>query len=122
MSVLVVEDDPATRQLLETCLSLEGFAVQTASNGAEALDRMRECRPCLVLLDLMMPVMSGEQFRARQLEEPALAKVPVVCISAVYNAAERAKRLNAVACVGKPFDVMEVVDLVRSQCHNGVRR
>lgn len=115
-SVLVVEDDVATRQLLATCLQLEGFCVETAGNGAEGLEHMRQRRPCLVLLDLMMPVMNGEQFRTAQLNDPSLAAVPVVCISAVYNAQERAARLHAVACIGKPFDVMEVVDVVREQC------
>jgi CheY-like chemotaxis protein len=115
-SVLVVEDDTATRQLLATCLSLEGFCVDTASNGAEGLEHMRQRKPCLVLLDLMMPVMNGEQFRRAQLDDPSLAGVPVVCISAVYNAEERADRLRAVACIGKPFDVMRIVDVVREQC------
>lgn len=118
-SVLVVEDDNATRQLLATCLELEGFCVETATNGIEGLEQMRLRLPCVVLLDLMMPVMNGEQFRWAQLNDPALARVPVVCISAVYNAEERAKRLRAAACIGKPFDVMEVVDRVREQC--GVR-
>jgi CheY-like chemotaxis protein len=120
-SVLVVEDDSATRQLLATCLQLEGFAVATAANGAEGLEKMRRRRPCLVLLDLMMPVMNGEQFRSAQLDDPALAKVPVVCISAVYNARERADRLHAVACIGKPFDVMQIVDVVREQCSGGCK-
>lgn len=115
-SVLVVEDDIATRQLLATCLQLEGFCVETATNGAEGLEQMRHHRLCLVLLDLMMPVMNGEQFRSAQLKDPSLAAVPVVCISAVYNAEERADRLRAVACIGKPFDVDEVVDVVRQQC------
>jgi len=113
----VVEDDNATRQLLATCLQLEGFCVETATNGAEGLEQMRHRRPCLVLLDLMMPVMNGEQFRCAQLQDPSLAAVPVVCISAVYNAEERAEHLHAVACIGKPFDVMEVVEVVREQCH-----
>lgn len=116
-SVLVVEDDTATRQLLATCLQLEGFCVSTAANGREGLEQLRQRRPCLILLDLMMPVMSGEQFRLAQLSDPTLAAVPVVCISAVYNAKERAERLHAVACLDKPFDVMKVVDVVRQQCH-----
>ncbi len=115
-SVLVVEDDSATRQLLATCLQLEGYSVATAANGAEGLEKMRRRRPCLVLLDLMMPVMNGEQFRSAQLDDPALASVPVVCISAVYDAGERAARLEAVACIGKPFDVTEIVEVVRQQC------
>jgi CheY-like chemotaxis protein len=97
-------------------LQLEGYSVATAANGAEGLEKMRRRRPCLVLLDLMMPVMNGEQFRSAQLDDPALASVPVVCISAVYDAGERATRLKAVACIGKPFDVTEIVDVVRQQC------
>ncbi len=114
--VLVVEDDAATRQLLASCLQLEGYSVETATNGAEGLEHMRQRRPCVVLLDLMMPVMNGEQFRRAQLQDPALAQVPVVCISAVYNACERAQFLDAAACLVKPFDIMQVVDLVRLQC------
>ena len=86
------------------------------TNGAEGLEHMRNRRPCLVLLDLMMPVMNGEQFRRAQLADPSLAAVPVVCISAVYNAQERASRLSAIACIEKPFDVMAIVDVVREQC------
>lgn len=115
-SVLVVEDDNATRQLLATCLQMEGFCVATATNGAEGLEQMRQHPPCLILLDLMMPIMSGEQFRDAQLKDPALAKIPVVCISAVYNARERAERLEAAAVIGKPFDITQVLDLVRQQC------
>lgn len=115
-SVLVVEDDTATRQLLATCLQMEGFSVQTATNGEEGLEQMRQRRPCVVLLDLMMPVMSGEQFRNAQLRDPSLARVPVVCISAVYDAQERAQQINAVACINKPFDILELVDVVREQC------
>jgi CheY-like chemotaxis protein len=72
-SVLVVEDDSATRQLLVTCLQLEGFTVETATNGVEGLQHMRHHLPCVVLLDLMMPVMNGEQFRCAQLKDPSLA-------------------------------------------------
>jgi DNA-binding response OmpR family regulator len=115
-SVLVVEDDTATRQLLATCLQMEGFNVQTATNGEEGLEQMRQRVPCVVLLDLMMPVMSGEQFRCAQLKDPSLARVPVVCISAMYDARERAKHIKAAACINKPFDILEVVDVVREQC------
>lgn len=115
-SILVVEDDLSVQQLLAATLQLEGFTVSTASNGAEALVRMRQSRPCLVLLDLMMPVMDGEEFRAEQLEDPRLADVPVVCISAIYDAQARAARMRAVACVEKPFNLDAVVKLAKERC------
>jgi CheY-like chemotaxis protein len=114
--VLVIEDDPGVQQLLTAYLQLEGFSVTTAGNGAEGLERMRQARPCLVLLDLMMPVMDGEQFRKAQLEEPELAEVPIVCISAIYDARQRAERLRAAGCINKPFDMDEVISVVRERC------
>jgi DNA-binding response OmpR family regulator len=114
--VLVIEDDPSTRQLLATCLQLEGFPVTTASNGAEGLERMKQEHPCLVLLDLMMPIMNGEQFRAAQLEDRGLADVPIVCISAMHDAERRARLLHAIACISKPFDLDQIVRVVRCRC------
>lgn len=102
--------------MLTAYLQLEGFSVTTAGNGAEGLERMRQARPCLVLLDLMMPVMDGEQFRKAQLEEPELAEVPIVCISAIYDARQRAERLRAAGCINKPFDMDEVISVVRERC------
>jgi CheY-like chemotaxis protein len=115
-SILVVEDDLSVQHLLAATLELEGFTVTTANNGAEALVCMRQSRPCLVLLDLMMPVMDGEEFRAEQLHDPQLADVPVVCISAIYDAQARADRMRAVACVEKPFSLDHVVQLAKARC------
>ena len=65
--VLIVEDDADIREFMQFLLSASGYETMTAANGEEALHRMRERRPCMVLLDLMMPVMDGFDFRARQL-------------------------------------------------------
>ena len=114
--VLVIEDDPSIRTLLATCLELEGFAVATASNGADGLDRIKAARPSLVLLDLMMPVMDGVQFRAAQLKDPEIASVPVVCISAIDDAEQRDGQLRAAAYITKPFDLDRIMAVVRARC------
>ena len=81
--VLVVEDDREQRETLCAMLDLEGFQHVEAANGREALDYLNESRaPCLVLLDLEMPVMSGWDFRARQLSDARLAHIPVVIVTA----------------------------------------
>src|SRR5690349_23695253 len=90
-SVLVVEDDFDLRDALVPILEYEGHRVVSAANGKEALERLRTMPPpSLILLDLMMPVMDGEQFRAQQLRDPALASIPVVIVSAHASAEERA--------------------------------
>jgi DNA-binding response OmpR family regulator len=114
--VLVIEDDASVQQLLAAYLQLEGFQVTTADNGIEGLKRMKQSRPCLILLDLMMPIMDGEQFRAAQLREPGLADVPDICISAIYDARQRAERMQAAGLIKKPFDIEEVLSAVRARC------
>ncbi|MGZ6253478.1 MAG: response regulator [Candidatus Binataceae bacterium] len=82
-TILVVEDEEESRQALMQILELEGFSTVGASNGAEAMDYLHtSSRPCLIVLDLNMPVMNGRQLRAalRQVEE--LATIPVVVVSA----------------------------------------
>ena len=80
--VLVVDDDSAVRRMILLLLRSEGYAkLETAKDGAEALALMRQQRPCLVLLDINMPLMDGWEFRKHQLEDPALADVPVICMT-----------------------------------------
>jgi CheY-like chemotaxis protein len=98
--VLVVDDDPDILQTLALCLSTEGYRVLMAANGSEALDLVGKEKPACILLDLMMPVMDGWQFRAAQLADPALAEIPVVIISATD-----AGEVPADARVPKPIDV-----------------
>src|SRR5947207_15447872 len=81
--ILIVEDDFDIREALTQILEDEGFQVRCASNGREALEVATSGpAPRLILLDLMMPVMNGWQFRAEQLKDPRLAEVPVLVISA----------------------------------------
>jgi CheY-like chemotaxis protein len=118
--VLLVEDDPEVRQMLETMLRLEKYDVVSAENGLEALERMRERLPCAVLLDLMMPVMDGWEFRRRQLQDPTLSQVPVLCITAVPNPQEVGAGLG-LQCLPKPLDSSRLLYEVQERCGPGGR-
>lgn len=81
--VLVVEDDPAIRESLCEAIRAEGFRVEAAVNGLEALEKLRwGVRPCLILLDLQMRLMTGWEFREQQRNDAALAHIPVVAMTA----------------------------------------
>lgn len=103
--VLVVEDDDDLRDAVTTMMDLAGYKAEPYARAADALARMRSGpRPCLVLLDLMMPGMTGWEFRAAQLAEPALADVPVVVFTASTTlTAPGAPPLGAVEVLQKPF-------------------
>jgi CheY-like chemotaxis protein len=104
--VLVVDDDESIRETLSDVLRDEGFLVEQAENGAEALTYLRaqgpERLPAVIVLDLMMPVMSGAEFRERQLDDPRLSKIPVVIMSAADRGGVIAKRMKADAFLPKP--------------------
>ncbi len=112
-TVLVVEDHADLREMLAVLLESEGFQVQTACNGAEAIIAMHQTRPAVILLDLMMPVMSGDEFRSRQLAEPDYADVPVICMTAAHDGPQRAKRMHATQYFQKPVDFDELIIAVR---------
>jgi CheY-like chemotaxis protein len=118
-TVLVVEDHADLREMLTVLLESEGFQVQTASNGKEALDSLKQGeRPSVILLDLMMPVMSGDEFRRRQLQEPEYADVPVICMTAAHDGPQRAARLNAAQYFQKPVDFDRLITAVRQLAHD----
>ena len=111
--ILVVEDDPDLRETLADILQYEGYRVETAGNGQEGWARLAsEPYPALILLDLMMPVMNGWDFRARQLRDPLLASIPLVVISAAERIEEQAALLSANGFLAKPIDVSLLIDLV----------
>ena len=119
--VLVVEDDADVRDMLRTILETEGYDTVVAANGLEALDAMQERTPCVVLLDLMMPVMDGWTFRERQLGIPEFAGVPVICLTAVYDPAAASQALQA-PCLHKPIEMDALLDRVEQACwSNGAR-
>jgi CheY-like chemotaxis protein len=115
--VLLVEDDPDIRQAMKFLLELDGLRVATAANGAQALSKLRGgLRPCLILLDLMMPVMDGFEFRKQQMQDAALSAIPVVVYSGHYNPQASAARLGASAYLQKPLDVDALLRLVEEHC------
>src|SRR5205823_10882108 len=110
--ILVVDDDPAIRDVVVDILEMSDYKVKTASNGAEALDQIRSEQPAAVLLDLMMPVMDGWEFLRRCRECASCASVPVVVMSAAHDAAEAASVVGAQGYLAKPFDMDKVLDVV----------
>jgi CheY-like chemotaxis protein len=110
-SILIVDDDLDVREMLTQLFSIEGYRVSTAKDGLDALNQLRQGEtPDLILLDLMMPVMDGWQFRKEQQLDPGLASIPVVVLSAVYNARERATLLGAVDYMQKPVEFDRLIE------------
>jgi CheY-like chemotaxis protein len=92
--VLIVEDDPATREMLQRMLEREGFAVAEAADGRAGLERLAEHRPSLILLDLLMPQMNGFEFLAELQARPEWRSIPVVVVTAKDLTAEEHDRLS----------------------------
>ena len=111
--VLVVEDHADLREMLAVLLEAEGYTVQTARNGAEALKCLDAEQPSVILLDLMMPVMTGDEFRMRQLADPRYKHVPVICMTAAHDGFDRAERIHADAYFQKPVDFERLLGAVR---------
>jgi CheY-like chemotaxis protein len=118
--VLVVEDHDDTREMIATLLGFAGYTVVTAANGKEGLECLLQTRPCLVLLDLTMPIMTGWEFRAAQLSvgDPALAAVPVLLLTAMPNAEEAGEELQATEVIKKPFDYDRLIESVGRHCRS----
>lgn len=115
--ILVIDDDQATRVMLTTLLTIQGYAVQSASDGAEGLEMLRQHIPQLILLDLAMPRMSGSQFReAQEALPPPLAEVPIVIVSGIEGAEAQRERLRAVDVIAKPISDSALLAAVRSVC------
>lgn len=113
--LLLVEDDPETRDATIDVLQAVGYRVQSAVDGRDALAWLAANEsPRLIILDLMMPVMNGWQFRSAQLANPAIAAIPVMLVSAGQSLEHDAKELRAAAAVAKPVDLGVMLDKIRA--------
>jgi CheY-like chemotaxis protein len=114
-SVMILEDDLESRTYLTQLLEVEGFKIVAFSDGAEALDYLMQSEaPCLIILDIRMPVMDGARFRSAMLSEPRLAKIPVVIVTAFEPPS--AAKLAAVRVFRKPVDVDALLRTIRANC------
>ena len=111
--VLVVDDDDALRDIVAEAIADAGFAVDQAENGQVALDKMRDHAPCVVLLDLMMPVMDGWQVVSEMGADPQLAGVPICIITAQDRTAPPS---GVARLLRKPVTVAELVSTVSAYC------
>ncbi len=112
--LLIVDDDAEMRRMTETLLTAHGYHVVVAAHGQDAIERLREQCPDLIVLDLDMPVMDGWQFRREQryLPDKNRAAVPVLLMSGENDAARHANALHAVGVITKPFDPDDLLDAV----------
>ena len=115
--VLVVEDDTNMRDAVQSLLEMEGFSVVVAHDGDEALKKLHSgLAPCLILLDLAMPVKDGFEFRKEQLEDTRLAQIPAVAYSAVYDPEHVAARMQAAAFLRKPLEFETLLACIETHC------
>jgi CheY-like chemotaxis protein len=111
--ILIIEDDPPIRETLTELLEEEGFIVACAGNGEQGLAWLRANEhPNLILLDLMMPVKDGFEFRTDQMQDPSLKSIPVVIMSADAHVEQKAGRLGGVGFIRKPPDIDEVLGTI----------
>ena len=116
--VLVVEDNQDVRETLVELLESYGYEAIGAEHGREAFDKLDRLgtRPCMIVLDLMMPVMDGRAFRQEQLKKPDVSSVPVVVISAYDETPERLREMQALAYLRKPINLTELMRVVGQHC------
>jgi CheY-like chemotaxis protein len=114
MHVLIVEDDPAIREMLVAVLEDEGYHVATAEHGQAALDYLARTaeRPRAILLDLMMPTMNGWQFREVQRRTPGIADIPVIVLSAIARLDDERVQLDVAATITKPVDIPTLLETI----------
>jgi CheY-like chemotaxis protein len=114
--VLVIDDDPDILDAVAFVLGSEGYGTLTARNGAEALELLRGSPPpCLILLDLMMPVLNGWAFRTIQVADPALSGIPVLAMTGLGTLAD-VTSLDVAGTLEKPVDLDRLLAAVARYC------
>ena len=111
--ILLVEDEEDLRFPLKLYLEARGYSVVVAKDGADALALLRgSLRPCVILLDLMMPHVDGFGFRRNQIQDPLLREIPVIVFSGAYDATVQAMALGVAAHAQKPIDTVRLAELI----------
>jgi CheY-like chemotaxis protein len=116
--VMVVDDDTDLRETIIEVLRDNDYEVVGAANGQEALDLLHgaSARPCVILLDLMMPVMDGKTFYYELMKEPELSSIPIIVLSAHAEVDAMLAEVSVVAKLRKPVDIVPLLELVGRQC------
>ena len=116
-SVLLIEDNDETREVIGALLQLEGYRVVTARDGDEGMTHLRRgLDPCVILLDLMMPGKNGLDFRREQLQDPSVAAIPVIVCSGHEKVKRKAAELGVTVFCQKPLEIEELLQLVAAHC------
>lgn len=120
--VFVVDDDIDIRESVTDLLEEEGYRVESADNGRAALDRLalEGSLPCVIVLDLMMPIMCGQEFREHQLDDSRLAAGPVIVMSASYKLEKIAELMRAQSVITKPTRPDRLLSEVHRLCESNV--
>lgn len=113
--ILVVDDDSSIREMISQALEDEGYRVHSAAHGLEALDYLKTSPelPCLIVLDLKMPIMDGAEFRQQQRQDARLAKIPVLLLTADQNSHQDRARLGAVKILNKPVKLATLLETIQ---------
>lgn len=115
-SILVVEDDDDIRNVLTDLLESEGYKAYSARNGLEALEILKSIEhPCLVLLDMMMPIMNGREFIDQVKKDTRLAPIPILVVSAI---ADGTNTSGSIGFLKKPIDIDVVLRVVSQYCND----
>lgn len=114
--ILVADDDPGIREMIVDVLKDEGFAVEV-SVGAATLAELRKHRPDVVLLDYQMPEMDGVAIARRIRSDPEFAQLPIIAMTAAGRAAWVCQQMHADGCLGKPFDIADLIDVLDQPVH-----
>jgi len=116
--VMIVEDDRDVRDSVREALEDHGYQTIGASQGKEALELLRSsaAKPCIILLDMMMPVMDGWAFRKAQTADPAISSIPVIVLTAHSSASDTARDMGAVGFLRKPVTLQELLTAVKQEC------
>lgn len=113
---MIVDDDNDIRDAITQILEYEGFSVLSAANGQEGIEKLKNGNPALILLDLMMPVMNGWQFKSKIESDPRLAQIPVVILSADGNIQQKSENIGVAGFLKKPIQLETLLDTVKKYC------